>query len=98
MNNNSDRPKAIFLLLVGFPLIASIWELLDPIFEIYRGLIVHGTLIRIPGMGIFNLVLAITMTFGQYALSDKIANKTRYSKHAVNTALELVLLAYTVFT
>jgi len=95
MNNSSDRPKAVFL-LVGFPLIASIWELLDPIVEIYRGLEIHGTIIHIPGMGMFNLVLAIALTFGQYALASKIAGK-RYSKHVINTVLELALLAYTVF-
>jgi len=96
--NNSDRPSAIALLLVVFPLAASAWELLDPMIEVFHGLEIRGTIIHLPGMGIVNLLLAIVLTLGQYKVADTIARKKGWSNHTVNTVIEVALLAYTMFT
>ena len=98
LNNLAGRSNPINLLLAIFPLAASLWEAVDAAVEVVSISHVSGTMVHIPLSGILLLLVTLFLTIGQFALSSAIARKSGWSNHAVNSGLELAMLAFSLFT
>ena len=93
-----DQKTLVNFLLGAFPLVASLWEAIDAAVEVASVSHISGTMIHIPLSGILLLLATLFLTIGQFALSSAIARKSGWSSHTVNSGLELVMLAFSVFT
>lgn len=96
--NKAVASKSSDSLLAVFPLVASLWEVCDAVTEIAETSQINGWCIHIPITGIFYFVLVLGLTFGQYTIARAIARNSGWCHHKVNSGLELVVLAYSLFT
>ena len=98
LNNLTGRSNPINLLLVIFPLAASLYEAVDAVVEVVSISHVSGTMVHVPLTGVLLLLVSLFLTIGQFALSSVIARKSGWSSHTVNSGLELVMLAFSLLT
>lgn len=90
--------KSNNILLAGFPLVASAWELVDAVLEAAQQCTVSGTMIHIPLIAVLALALVLTLTLVQFKLASTIARKGNWCHHNVNCVLEIMCIAYALYT
>ncbi|MEG3880952.1 hypothetical protein QT972_26665 [Microcoleus sp. herbarium7] len=90
--------KSNNILLAGFPLVASLWEVIDAVLEAVSRCTVAGTTIHIPLNALLALVLVLALTAAQFKLAASIARKGNWCHHNVNCVLEIMCIAYALYT